>query len=178
MTTVLTKEMLQTAKAEKVNLVIDMGEYTWTIKADSIKSAKDVNLEVILDTKGIPTDKINALGNDISYRQLSLKYDGEFDFTATLTVNVGSEHKGKYGNLYYYNDKKELEFVDSAIIGTNGNISLEFTHASDYVIVIGENMATDDTDTGDHAPILPFVLVMLAGCAMVVGVVARRKSAR
>ncbi|MBO5258779.1 MAG: glycosyl hydrolase 53 family protein [Agathobacter sp.] len=178
MTTVLTKEMLQTAKAEKVNLVIDMGEYTWTIKADSIKSAKDVNLEVILDTKGIPTDKINALGNDISYRQLSLKYDGEFDFTATLTVNVGSEHKGKYGNLYYYNDKKELEFVDSAIIGTNGNISLELTHASDYVIVIGENMATDDTDTGDHAPILPFVLVMLAGCAMVVGVVARRKSAR
>ena len=102
--------------------------------------ASNSDLRVILDTKEIPEKKIKELGDNISYKQLSLVYDGEFNFTATLTISVGKEHKGKYGNLYYYNEKNELEFVDSAVIGTNGKVSLEFTHASDYVIVIGENM--------------------------------------
>ena len=178
MTTVVTEEILKSAKDGKVDLVIDMGDYTWTIKADSIKSTKNVDLKVILDTKEIPENKIKEFGKNISYRQLSLAYDGEFDFTATLTVNVGSEHKGKYGNLYYYNDKKELEFIDSAVIGANGNVSLEFTHASDYVIVIGENMESTGANTGDQTPILPFVFLMLAGCAIVAGVIVKRKCAK
>ena len=157
-----------------------MGEYKWTIKADSIKSEKDVNLEVVLDTKEIPTDKIKTLDDGADYRQLSLVYDGEFDFTATLTVNVGKENKGKYGNLYYYNDKKELEWMDSAIIGEDGKVSLDFVHASDYVILIGNDM-DDDTSkkpaTGDNAPMLPFAMEMLAGCVMVAYVVTKRKKA-
>ena len=60
----------------------------------------------------------------------------------------------------------------------NGNVSLDFTHASDYVVIIGDNMEGKTPDTGDNAPIIPFVLLMLAGCTMVAIGVVKRKNAK
>jgi len=37
--------------------------------------------------------------------QFSLAYDGEFGFTATLTVNMESKNAGLYANLFYYNEQ-------------------------------------------------------------------------
>ena len=36
---------------------------------------------------------------------LSLAYDGEFGFTATLTVNMEPKNSGMYANLFYYNEQ-------------------------------------------------------------------------
>ena len=43
---------------------------------------------------------------------MTLAYDGEFGFTATLTVNMESKNAGLYANLFYYNEQTgELEFI-------------------------------------------------------------------
>ncbi len=68
--------------------------------------------------------------------QLSLAHNGSFNFTALLNIDLGKKNYGKYANLFYYNtDKGELEFSDCSLI-ENGKASIEFTHASDYAILI------------------------------------------
>ena len=68
---------------------------------------------------------------------LTLAYDGEFGFTATLTVNMESKNAGLYANLFYYNEQTgELEFISAGQIDPDGNAELVFTHASDYTIVV------------------------------------------
>ena len=34
-----------------------------------------------------------------------LAYDGEFGFTATLTINMESKNTGLYANMFYYNEQ-------------------------------------------------------------------------
>ncbi len=45
-----------------------------------------------------------------------LAYDGEFGFTATLTINMESKNTGLYANMFYYNEQTgKLEVVSSFI---------------------------------------------------------------
>ena len=68
--------------------------------------------------------------------QLSLTHNGPFGFRADLTLNLGSEYHGRTGNLYYYDSSGKLVFRNAGVIGTDGQISLSFSHASDYVVII------------------------------------------
>ena len=168
--TVVPKRLLQSIKESGVDVIVDMGDYSWKIYADKIgnKDLKDVNLEVIVDTKNIPSDKIDKLAGDKPYRQLSIKYDGEFGFTADLTIKLDKKYSGKYGNLYYYNKNNKLECVDSDKIREDGSVTYTFTHASDYVIVIDNESAkvSAGADTGDVAfPIVP-VVILVAGAGL------------
>ncbi len=51
--------------------------------------------------------------------------------------------------LFYYNeDSGELEFICAGEIGTDGNVDLTFSHASDYVVVIdAQPMDVANADT-------------------------------
>ena len=76
---------------------------------------------------------------------LTLAYDGEFGFTATLTVNMESKNAGLYANLFYYNEQTgELEFISAGQIDPDGNVELVFTHASDYTIVVDTRIMSDN----------------------------------
>ena len=76
---------------------------------------------------------------------LTLAYDGEFGFTATLTVNMESKNAGLYANLFYYNEQtEELEFISAGQIDPDGNVELVFTHASDYTIVVDAKIMSDN----------------------------------
>ena len=87
--------------------------------------------------KSIPVDVINNVTGERYSMNLSLAYDGEFGFTARLTINMEAKNTGLYANLFYYNEQTgELEFVSAGLIDADGNVELEFTHASDYTIVI------------------------------------------
>ena len=69
--------------------------------------------------------------------QISLAYEGEFGFTAVLSIGLGKENAGYTASLYYYNESTgELEFICSDEVAQDGTVSLAFTHASDYVIAI------------------------------------------
>ena len=136
--TVVPKDVLEAAKGKDVDIVLDMGGYTWTINGKDIQAdnLKDINLEVKLNTDAIPSSTVAELAGDNPAMQLSLTHNGNFGFQATLTFNAGKEYAGKYGNLYWYDSEGKMVFVDAGLIQPSGDISLAFSHASDYVLVM------------------------------------------
>ena len=87
----------------------------------------------------IPTELISGLTEERFSMELTLEYEGEFGFTAVMSVNVEKKNAGKYANLFYFNPKTEtMEFICSAPVKEDGTADLTFTHASDYVIVVDE----------------------------------------
>ena len=141
-TTVVPKDIFDSIKGEDVTLVLDMGNgLSWKINGKDITDAAgDIDLGVTVGAdagKSIPVDVINNVTGERYSMNLSLAYDGEFGFTAILTINMESKNTGLYANLFYYNEQTgELEFVSAGLIDADGNVELEFTHASDYTIVI------------------------------------------
>ena len=104
-----------------------------------------------MDTNAIPPTIVQQLAEDKTARQLSLTYDGPFGFKGVLTINVGAANAGEYGNLYYYDSTGRLIFMNGGKIDENGNVSLYFTHASDYVIVIDKKAGTETPSTPDNS---------------------------
>lgn len=146
--------MLEAAKEKLVDLVLEMDGYSWTIAADSISGdVTSIDLEVKTGTDNVPADVVSTIENVTETRQISLTHDGAFGFVATLTLPLESEHEGMYGNLFYYNEEtKALEFMNAGLIDEEGNVSLTFNHASEYVIAIGEDMtAAYEVATEDEA---------------------------
>lgn len=164
--TVVPEKVLSAAKGKDVNVVLNMGDYTWTINGKDItaETLKDINLEVKLDTDAIPAEAIKNLAGDNPVKQLELTYSGEFGFKAELTLNVGSENNGKFGNLYYYNDEGRMIFIDAGQIGSDGTVSLTFSHASDYVIVISDtkhSSGSHDPETGVTDSAAPYAAAII-----------------
>ena len=141
-TTVVPKDIFDSIKGEDVTLVLDMGDgISWKINGKDITDAAgDIDFGVTVGAdagKSIPVDVINNVTGERYSMNLSLAYDGEFGFTAKLTINMESKNSGLYANLFYYNEQTgKLEFVSAGLIDADGNVELEFTHASDYTIVI------------------------------------------
>ncbi|MBR4808103.1 MAG: hypothetical protein IKZ65_06400, partial [Lachnospiraceae bacterium] len=55
--------------------------------------------------------------------------------------NLERENAGLYANLFYYNPAGgKAEFISAGLIGEDGMALLEFTHASDYLIVINKEV--------------------------------------
>ncbi len=143
--TVVPVEILEAVKGKDVNVVLDMGRYSWTINGLDVVSSnlEDINLEVLLGTKAIDESVVNEVAGEDEAYQITLQHNGDFGFTASLKLNLGSENAGKFGNLYYYENGKKLVFMNAGLIDENGDVSLEFTHASDYLIVVGEERTAD-----------------------------------
>lgn len=171
------KNVLEAAKGKNVDVVLDMGGYKWTINGASIGSdIHDVNMNVTFKADDIPQEEISEVAGDDSYKTISLDYDGPFGFTGFLSFDVGSANAGKYVNLYYYNADKQLEYQNSGIVDKNGNTSLSFSHASEYVAVISDTKASAATAvkttsatspvTADAATAVPFILLIVAAAAM------------
>ena len=141
-TTVVPKNIFDSIKGEDVTLVLEMGNgISWKINGQDItEPSGDIDFGVTVGAdagKSIPVDVINNVTGERYSMNLSLAYDGEFGFTATLTINMESKNAGLYANLFYYNEQTgELEFVSAGQIDADGDAELEFTHASDYTIVI------------------------------------------
>lgn len=171
--TAVPKSILEAAKGQDVDVVLDMGGYSWKINGKDIKELKDVNLEVKLDDNKVPTKLIDKLAGGQPTRQLSLAFDGDFGFKADLSINLGSQYEGQYGNLYYYDSNGKLVFMNAGEIDKDGNVSLEFSHASDYVIVIGEDMTNSEYSSNVWWIVLIIVSVVVVGS--VTGFVIYRK---
>lgn len=207
--TVVSKEILEAAKGKDVDIVLDMGGYTWTINGEDIQASdlKDIDLEVTQGTANIPNNLISALAQGNPVQQISLTHNGNFGFRASLTLNVGSQFAGEYGNLYYYDSVGRMVFMNAGMIGEDGNVTLSFSHASDYAIVISDTQLSQaDADranaqvnasgktpnagdekaqavsvqTGDNANVLPIVMILIVSAAVVAGcvVIIRKKRMR
>lgn len=184
-----------TGKDITIQLVLD-GGITWTINGKTIKDTikKPINFAVTIGSNSVPKDMVKTLAGDNKTILLALGHEGNFGFDAKLTINVGATEAAKYANLYYYNKTTgALEYMQAVKVNPDGSVSFDFTHASEYVIVLGSadmnpalNAATTPnqtptvtasvTKTGDTTPITGFVLLLvMALLILAAGVVVYRK---
>lgn len=189
--TVVPKVILEAAKGKDVDVVLKMNGYSWTINGKDILSSnlKDIDLAVTTNTNNIPGNVISSLAGNNPVQQLSLAYSGDFGFKADLTLNVGANYAGKYGNLYYYDSTGRMVFMNAGAIGADGNVTLGFSHASEYAIVISDTQGVNADNktvtttpakastakTDDTNPVLPLMVVLFAGVALVSAVYIKRQ---
>ncbi len=176
--TVVPKEILEALKGKDVNLVLDMGTYSWEINGKDVTAdtLKDINLKVTVGSHAIPQKLVDKVADGNESIQISLAHDGAFGFKANLKISVGAEHKGKTAKLYYYNKDGKLELVQSAKVAPDGTVVFTFEHASDYVIVLEENAGTASTTpkTGDTSAIALYVILIILAGGLVVFAERRR----
>ena len=151
--TTLEREVFEELAGRDVTLEISLSNgITWTVNGQDIPEnadLTDLDLGVTLDASTIPVSVVNTITGAVDTIQISLKHDGEFGFTMTLSAPLGKTNAGYWANLYYYNeDSRALEFQSADKIASDGTAEFAFSHASDYAIVI---------DTDSHEPVeLPF----------------------
>ena len=136
--------VLDSVKGQNVTIYFDMGDgIIWSVNGRNVTAdhANDVNLSVQTGTSSIPQNIVNHVAGDRQTTQLSLAHSGDFGYNAVLMIDVGSANAGLFANLFYYNESAGgLEFVTAGQINEKGIAELMFTHASDYVIVIGDDV--------------------------------------
>lgn len=150
--TTVPKEIFETIAGEDIMVIFDMGNgITWTVNGKSVtgKDIGDIDFGVNKGTNTIPVDVINNVTGERYSINITLAYEGEFGFTAILSINLEQKNAGLYANLFYYNvAENELEYICADQIDGEGNAELTFTHASDYTIVIDEApMEPEETDS-------------------------------
>lgn len=193
-------EILEAVKGKDVEITLDMGGYSWTINGKDVLASnlQAINLEVTLDTEAVAPSIVDALAGGEPTRQLSLTHNGDFGFKASLSINVGSEHEGEFGNLYYHDSNGKLVFMNAGQIDADGNVSLDFSHASDYVVVIGRDRTEEealaantdtnvqddtsdnegvvnDTNSGSSFPVVPIILVVAVVAVVTVVMMKKKK---
>ena len=139
-TTVVPGDIFDRLKGKDITITFDMGSgILWSVDGKSITTDKvgDIDFSVKTETNAIPVDIVNNVTGERYSIQISLAHEGEFGFTAVLSIGLGRENAGYTASLYYYNTSTgELEFICSGDVAEDGTVSLAFTHASVYVIAI------------------------------------------
>ena len=172
--------VLDEIKGKDITIVFDMGNgITWSINGQSITTGNVGNIDftVKTGTKSIPVDIINNVTGERNNIQISLNHSGDFGFTAILSVNVDKKNAGLYANLFYYNETTgKMEFICADKIADDGIAELNFTHASDYAIVIDtEPMDGNAPDTGDKTPVAPLLALIIGTGLMAVAFLKKKK---
>lgn len=142
--TTLDKEVFETLAGKDVTLVIDLGDdVSWTVNGSDVPEDADftdIDMGVTMNSDGIPVDIINAITGERGSIQLELAHNGAFGFTMTLTAPLGEENAGYWANLYHFDEEANaMTFETAAPIGSDGSVSLAFSHASQYVLVIDDH---------------------------------------
>ena len=153
-------DVLTEIKGQDVTVLFDLGEgVKWTINGMDITGDNigDIDFGVKIGTNTIPVEVVNNVTGERHSIQISLAHNGDFGFTAILSVDMDKKNAGLFANLFYYNtDTGELEFICADEISEDGIADLTFTHASDYTIVI-------DTEPMDGSLAQTEVLANAAG---------------
>ena len=136
-------EILESLAGKDVEISFDLGNVQCPVNGADIPTDADftdLDLRVDLDTSGISVNVINAITGEVGTVQITLAHDGEFGFTMTLTAPLGKENAGYWANLYHYDESAEaMNFEAAARIDQDGSVTIPFSHASQYAIVIDDH---------------------------------------
>ena len=136
-------EIFESLAGKDVEISFDLGDVQWSVNGADIPTDTDftdLDLGVNLDTNGIPVNVINTITGEVGTVQITLAHNGEFGFTMTLTAPLGKENAGYWANLYHYDESAEaLNFEAAAKIDEDGSVTIPFSHASQYAIVIDDH---------------------------------------
>jgi uncharacterized repeat protein (TIGR02543 family) len=141
--TKLDKEVFEALAEKNVILQVELPSgVTWTVNGQDIPEnadLTDIDMGVSMNTNSIPVDVLKVVTGEIGTVQITLKQNGAFGFTITLTAPLGTDNKGLWANLYHYNEAdRKMTFETAAKVSADGSVSLPFTHASAYAIVLDE----------------------------------------
>lgn len=186
-------DIFDSIKGRNITITFDMGNgILWSVNGKSIttEQAGDIDFSVRTGTNAIPADIIhNAIGEGYSI-QLSLSHEGEFGFTAVLSINLGKENAGRTAVLYYYNrNTRALELICKERAAEDGTARLTFTHASDYLLVVddrassGNESITSGTQvtapkSGDWEDGSLWWILMAGALAVIIDIYFRKKRRR
>ncbi len=178
------KSIIEAIKGKNIDLKIQMKTgITWVFNGESVtKTDLDkIDMSVALDTNNIPKAALETVTKDKPSRTLTLTHDGEFGFTAKLTVNVGTSNAAKKAILYYYNESTgKMEPSEANIVTAKGDVTFVFLHASEYVIVFEdvntENLGDGAPGTGDNTNVVGHVWLMVLSVATIYGVTVVTKT--
>ncbi len=142
--TVVPGEIFDSIRGRNITITFDMDNgIIWSVDGKGITrdasrdKAGGIDFSVKTGTDTIPADIIGNVAGESRSIQISLAHEGEFGFTAVLSINLGRENAGYAASLYYYNESTgRLEFICRDTITEDGTASFAFTHASDYLIAM------------------------------------------
>lgn len=147
--TELPQNIVSNIAGRDIDLVLDMGSgFSWTINGMNVTRAKNVDMGVRKISR-IPKNTVQEFFGDSKTVQIDLRHNGNFGFTATLTIDIGNKYSGMYANSYCYKSRN-FEFGDSGEI-VNGKASLQFAHASSWLITIDDYPVMEDVSSGAAA---------------------------
>jgi hypothetical protein len=145
---ILPAAAIECMKDRDVNLLLDLGDYSWDINGKDItaESAKDLNLEIKQDQGIIPEELKNSIsGKNHTFVELNLTHDGMFGLTASINYSLGFEHADDIAVLYYYNQAEgKMDEIDYMMVDRFGNIDISLEHASSYAVVLRDMNAPED----------------------------------
>ena len=150
--TELDKEVFEELSGKDATLEVKVpGGVTWTVNGKDIPAGADLtdlDLSVDMDTGTIPAEAVNSVNSEAGTVQLTVKNDGEFGFTMTLTAPVGAKNAGLWANLYHYDEAAgKLVYTASSLVDRNGYASLPVGSAGQYALVLdGKSHALPFTD--------------------------------
>lgn len=176
-TTKIPANVFESIKGKDMNVTFKVSDQaSWIINGKDITGnvTAPIDLGLVVGTSDIPKQKVTALADGNETIQLSLNYDGVFGFEGVLRLSVGTDHSGKTANLYYYNETTgKFEYYQAVQVKEDGTVDFEFSHASDYVIVLNDTDMSQTTGsviaspkTSDNTPIAAAVILLLFGCAL------------
>ncbi len=116
-----------------------MEDYVWHVNPQGVDvGTNDIDMTVEIDSGVIEESVVDKYFYGYDTMELSLAHDGEFPFSkAVLELDAGVERAGKYGALYYY-ENNGFTYMTSALVTEDGKLSLDFQHASDYIVTFSD----------------------------------------
>ena len=186
-TTKIPANVFESIKGKDVTVTYKVSDKaSWIINGKDITGnvTAPIDLGLVMGTSDIPKQKVAALADGNETIQLSLNYDGAFGFEGILRLSIGTDYSGKVANLYYYNEKTgKFEYYQAVQAKEDGTVDFEFSHASDYVIVLNDTDMSQTTSsviaspkTSDNTPIAAAVMLLLFGCALMGTAYRKNKS--
>lgn len=146
-TTEIPKNIISEIAGKDIDLVVEMDDFIWTINGKDVTKAKKVDMGIRKNTNKIPKGVINEFFGNTKTVTLSLAHNGDFGFTATMTVELGIKNNGFSANLFCYKPSdRSFEYCDSSEI-INGKANLTFTHASEWIIGISDTPMYEDVSS-------------------------------
>ena len=145
--TTLPAEAVRALMNKDIALELKFADYSWFLRGQAItqETPKDINLEVTRNSGKIPEATIKALTGERNFIPIHIAHQGEFGFQAMLTLGMEEKHSGLLACLYYYNEEKRAFLLQSIEqISTENRVGFQFTHASDYIIILEKELQLGD----------------------------------
>lgn len=154
-TSVIPASILETIAGRDVTVSFDLGGgVSWNISGSDLKALtekeefdgwKALDMKATVGSSNIPAGTLEDFAKQLGQEDtgeivpVRLNHEGDFGFTAYLSVYIDSAKAGKTANLFYYNPAtKQMEFQYAGVINERGYVEFPFTHASDYAIALDD----------------------------------------